>query len=142
MMDIPEEIQLAVKKGSYELTERYPEWYKAVVLEDLDMASSSACVLAHVAEHIGESMLDGYYTMLNLLFPPDGARTLGFMEEQTEYAVEHGFMEDSNLRVIEADPDEEPDDPDYPTRSDIRYQPRWYLMDQAWGQHIKELQER
>lgn len=133
MLDIPEEIQLAVKKGSYELTERYPGWFQAVDLEGLDMSSSSACVLAHVAEFIGEGMVDGYYIMLNHLHPQEGARTLGFMEQQNEYAVEHGFMEDDNLRIVDLEITNDPE---------ARYQtPRWSLMDQAWGQHIKELQD-
>lgn len=129
MLDIPEEIQLAVKKGSNELTERYPGWYNAVVLEDLDMASSQACVLAHVAEYIGESMIDGYYTMLNLLFPTDGARTLGFMEEQTEWAKDNGFCEDDRQGVNPF------------LDEDGEYQSRWVFMDEAWTQHIKELRD-
>ncbi len=128
MFDIPEDIVLAVKKGSYELDQRYPQWHEGIHLESLDMASSSSCVLAHVAGWLCLGMEDGYYTMLNEMVDDDSnhghlmAAAGVSSSRQTEWAIEHGFMEDDSVRF---DTSEE-------------YQSRWIMMEEAWKASINE----
>ena len=122
MMEIPEEIQLAVKQGSNELTEKYPGWFQAVHLESLDMASSEACVLAHVAGYINLTVPD-YYAMLNVLAPRDEYN----IDQQIEWSKDNGFTEDDRSHIL-LHPDE-----------DANLRTNWYFMDAAWILKIKEL---
>ncbi len=115
MFNIPEEILLAVKKGSYELDQRYPGWRQAVELSELDMHDCDSCVLAHVAEWRGLGMVNGYYSMLDEMVEDNSA-------VQTEWAIEHGFMEDETIRSD-----------DYES-----YDANWHLMEEAWAQVVKE----
>lgn len=73
----------SIRKGAALLDQAYPEWYKAIDLDELDLESTASCVLGQLATDLALQGSSPYAAM---------AERLGFAPFGDE-AEEYGFID-------------------------------------------------
>lgn len=110
-----------IRKGAAFLDKAYPEWYKHIYLDALDLARTDCCVLGQLSEHMGTHNRS-YNHALNLVAPHD-------YDQQRAWAVEHGFNT--------------PESNNFPDYEDEReYDLEYVLLTERWKRAIRRRRNR